>query len=79
MQNQQQGLPSLMKIVNEQQNPTPVDPDAPYGYVEYTPPFQGGMLIPPEGIKPIRVPADQDGNPINPKGIIRQHYNDTTK
>ena len=26
MQNQQQGLPSLMKIVNEQQNPTPVTP-----------------------------------------------------
>jgi hypothetical protein len=65
-QNQQQGLPSLMKIVNEQQNPTPVDPDAPYGYVEYTPPFQGGMLIPPGGIKPIRVPADQYGNPIKP-------------
>jgi len=65
-QNQQQGLPSLMKIVNEQQNPTPVDPNAPYGYVEYTPPFQGGMLIPPGGIKPIRVPADQYGNPIKP-------------
>ena len=66
VQAQPQGLPSLMKIVNEQQNPTPVDPDAPYGYVEYTPPFQGGMLIPPGGIKPIRVPADQYGNPIKP-------------
>jgi len=66
VQEQQQGLPSLMKIVDEQQNPTPVDPDAPYGYVEYTPPFQGGMLIPPGGIKPIRVPADKYGNPIKP-------------
>ena len=71
MQNQQQGLPNLMKIVNEQQNPTPVDPDAPYGYVEYTPPFYGGMLIPPGGIKPIKVPADKDGNPVNPKGIFK--------
>jgi len=66
VQEQQQGLPSLMKIVDEQQNPTPVDPDAPYGYVEYTPPFYGGMAIPPGGFKPIRVPADQYGNPIKP-------------
>lgn len=71
MQNQQQGLPSLMKIVNEQRNPTPVDPDAPYGYVEYTPPFYGGMMIPPGGNKPYMVPADKDGNPVNPKGIFR--------
>jgi len=66
VQAQPQGLPSLMKIVNEQRNPTPVDPDAPYGYVEYTPPFYGGMMIPPGGNKPIRVPADQYGNPIKP-------------
>ena len=66
IQEQQQGLPSLMKIVDEQRNPTPVDPNAPYGYVEYTPPFIGGMAIPPGGIKPIRVPADQYGNPIKP-------------
>jgi len=71
MQNKQQGLPSLMKIVNEQRNPTPVDPDAPYGYVEYTPPFYGGMMIPPGGNKPYMVPADKDGNPVNPKGIFR--------
>ena len=71
VQAQPQGLPSLMKIVNEQRNPTPVDPDAPYGYVEYTPPFYGGMLIPPGGIKPIKVPADKDGNPVNPKGIFK--------
>jgi hypothetical protein len=34
--------------------------------VEYTPPFIGGMLIPPGGIKPIMVPADEQGNPIMP-------------
>ena len=34
--------------------------------VEYTPPFYGGMAIPPGGIKPIMVPADQQGNPIMP-------------
>jgi hypothetical protein len=71
MQNQQQGLPSLMKIVNEQRNPTPVNPNAPYGYVEYTPPFYGGMMIPPGGNKPYMVPADKDGNPVNPKGIFK--------
>jgi hypothetical protein len=32
MQNQQQGLPSLMKIVNEQQNPTPVTPSNATGF-----------------------------------------------
>ena len=31
-QNQQQGLPSLMKIVNEQQNPTPVTPSNATGF-----------------------------------------------
>jgi len=71
VQAQPQGLPSLMKIVNEQRNPTPVDPDAPYGYVEYTPPFYGGMMIPPGGNKPYMVPADKDGNPVNPKGIFK--------
>jgi hypothetical protein len=71
VQAQPQGLPSLMKIVNEQRNPTPVDPDAPYGYVEYTPPFYGGMAIPPGGNKPYMVPADKDGNPVNPKGIFK--------
>jgi len=34
--------------------------------VEYTPPFYGGMAIPPGGIKPIMVPADQQGNPMLP-------------
>ncbi len=34
--------------------------------VEYTPPFQLGMAIPPGGIKPIMVPADEQGNPIMP-------------
>jgi hypothetical protein len=34
--------------------------------VEYTPPFYGGMLIPPGGNKPIMVPADEQGNPIMP-------------
>ena len=34
--------------------------------VEYTPPFYGGMAIPPGGNKPIMVPADRDGNPIMP-------------
>ena len=34
--------------------------------VEYTPPFQLGQLIPPGGIKPIMVPADEQGNPIMP-------------
>ena len=71
VQEQQQGLPRLMEIVNEQLNPTPVDPNAPYGYVEYTPPFYGGMMIPPGGNKPYMVPADKDGNPVNPKGIFK--------
>ena len=34
--------------------------------VEFTPPFYGGMLIPPGGNKPIMVPADEQGNPIMP-------------
>ena len=38
----------------------------PTNMVEYTPPFQLGMAIPPEGIKPIMVPADEQGNPIMP-------------
>ena len=71
VQEQQQGLPRLMEIVNEQLNPTPVDPNAPYGYVDYTPPFIGGGLIPPGGFKTIKVPADKDGNPVNPKGIFK--------
>ena len=68
VQEQQQGLPNLMKIVNEQRNPTPVDPNAPYGYVEYTPPFIGGGMIP----TPRMVPADEFGNPIPPtKGMSK--------
>jgi len=38
----------------------------PTNMVEYTPPFYGGMAIPPGGNKPIMVPADEQGNPIMP-------------
>jgi len=38
----------------------------PTNMVEYTPPFYGGMAIPPGGNQPIMVPADEQGNPIMP-------------
>ncbi len=44
------------------------DPNAPYGYVEYTPPFIGGGMIP----SPIMVPADEFGNPIPPNTGLKR-------
>jgi len=38
----------------------------PTNMVEYTPPFYGGMAIPPGGNQPKMVPADAQGNPIMP-------------
>jgi len=51
MQNQQQGLPSLMKIVNEQQNPTPVVPSNATGFnnkadamADHNEKYRGGLV-----------------------------------
>jgi hypothetical protein len=49
----------------EQALATPVQPQM----VEYTPPFYGGMAIPPGGNQPIMVPADEQGNPIPPTAL----------